>query len=779
MKPVAPSFTAGTRPGQSGKDDERVWLDQLDLVLSLAPFTILTGSSVALIVSIFFWDWANVVYLAGLQAIDIGLLLLTSSGWLVWRRARKQSRPIPVRAVRARLICLAAMAGVILASIPVALFAGADADGRLLIACTCAGLIAIGISIGFVPAAGLAYSVPIMIGSFIALAMTGESFYIFVALLLAIYSAFIIATIVKVGRLVGLRTRVQIDLDRQREVSDLLLNDFEKNASDWLWETDAAGRIQHPSNRFVDVAQKSRCYLDKLPLTVLLARTDEESSPQMDRLFAALAARRPFHRLRVPVRIAAEKRWWCLTGKPIYNDDGVFAGFRGVGSDVTLEHEYIARLDYLANHDVLTNLLNRRGFETTILSDATVNGETKPGADYAVMCLDLDRFKQVNDTFGHGVGDELLQEIGTRLLALSGPDVVVSRFSGDEFAIFHRAADLQKHIDLAKRVVAILEEPFHLDCLDIEVGTSIGIALSSDGGTFGEVLRKADAALYRMKETGGAGYILYDPSMDERKAERAALMGDLRGGLEREEFRLDYQPFVSAASGAIVGFEALMRWTHPVHGNVPPSEFIALAEETGTIVALGEWGLRTACRFAATWPDRSLSIAVNVSTVQIRHSNLVEVVKQALAESGLEVSRLELEITETAFLAATCESREVLDKLVELGVRLVLDDFGTGYSSLSYLRQFPLDKLKIDRSFTADLPGSQTDVSIVRTIVELGRHLGMTTIAEGVESPAQGDCLRRIGCEEFQGYLFGRPASAAQTLDLLEKASRQGSSAIV
>ena len=751
-----------------GRISEKVWLDQLDLAISLAPFTILTGSTVSIIVSFHFWEPGQYGYLIGLQVVDLCLFLLALAGCVRWRRSRRSYRPIAAQKVRSRLIAMAAVAGLVLASVPIMLFYGSGADGRLLISCTCAGLIATGICIGFVPAAGLVYSGAIMMGSFVALARTGESFYTTIAVLLLVYSSFIVATILKIGSLVAQRTRVQLDLDRQREVSDLLLNDFEQNASDWLWETDVDGRIQSPSDRFLDVAKLPRDKLLNCPLIALLAVPEKSSSPAYDQVIRAMAGHRSFKRLRLPMQIGSERRWWAFSGKPVFDHDGNFAGFRGVCSDVTLEHEYIARLDYLANHDVLTNLPNRRGFEVIVAAD-----DRAASSGYAVLCLDLDRFKQVNDTFGHAVGDELLREVGNRLLSMANPQVVVSRFSGDEFSILHRTSDLDENLDLASRVIATLKEPFSFESLYLDVGVSVGVAIAQESENFSEVLRKADAALYRMKETGGGGLLVYDPAMDERKAERATLMGELRGGLDRGEFRLDYQPIVSAVTGALCGFEALMRWTHPVHGSVPPSEFIALAEETGTIMALGEWGLRTACQFAATWPDRSLSIAVNVSTVQIRHSDLVDVVKRALEDSGLEVSRLELEITETAFLATTNESRTVLEELGELGVRLALDDFGTGYSSLSYLRQFPVDKLKIDRSFIIDLPTSDMDVSIVRTIVELGRHLGMTTIAEGVETIAQRDCLRRIGCQEFQGYLFGKPASETQTIRMIEDTSPQ------
>ncbi|MBO0661952.1 EAL domain-containing protein [Jiella sp. MQZ9-1] len=752
---------------------EKVWLDQLDLSLRLAPFTILTGVSVSIVVCFFFWERQTMTYLVGQELAVAGLGAFGLAGCVAWRKDRLLARGVCVGTIRRRLIIIAALGGITLASIPLMLFEAAGAEGRLLIASTCAGLIATGICIGFVPAAGLVYSGGIIVGSFVALARTGEDFYLIVAVLLTIYTCFIVITIVQISRLVSLRAIVQIDLDRQRELSGLLLNDFEQNASDWLWETDAAGLIRTPSNRFAEVTELARAELQGLPFIKLFTPVDSEPVDSEQRLRLALAEHRPFRRLRMPVIVDTDRRWWSLTGKPIHDADGVFLGFRGVGSDVTLEHEYIARLNYLANHDVLTRLANRRHFEEIVSEAETRLAAGQPGADYAVLCLDLDRFKQVNDTFGHSVGDELLRQIGKRLTAFSGPDRTIARFAGDEFALLHADSTLTANADLAERIVASLRQPYMIEDLYLNIDVSIGIAIARMPTSALEILRQADAALYRMKSAGGGSYRVYDPSMDEHKEERATLMGELRGALERGEFTLSYQPIVLSKTGKLHGFEALMRWRHPVHGPVPPNEFIALAEETGTIIALGEWGLFTACCFAASWPDRSLSVAVNISTVQIRHTDLVDLVSRALAVSKLEASRLELEITETAFLAANKETSATLQQLRELGVRLALDDFGTGYSSLSYLRELPIDKIKIDRSFIIDLPHKTSDVSIVKTIVELGRTLKMTTIAEGVETRAQLDCLRQIGCPELQGYLFGPPADEHSTLALIKQSDQR------
>ena len=751
---------------------ESVWLDQVDLSLRLAPFTIMTGMAVSTIVCFYFWQASTMFYVVGLQGVNVILAVVASHACASWRRGHLNAGASSVRAIRQRIVVMAGLAGFALASIPVVLFADADADGRLLIAATCAGLIATGICIGFVPAAGIAYSGAIILGSFAALFMTGQPFYLVIAILLAIYSCFIFATILQVAKLVSLRAVGQVELDRERELSGLLLNDFEQNSSDWLWEIDAEGLIQSPSLRFAEVAQMDRDNLSTWHLHELVTPPKGHSDDPSGEIMSAIRDQRSFKRVSVPIEVGSDLRWWSISGKPIYDREQRFVGFRGIGSDVTLQNEYIAKLDHLANHDALTGLPNRRRFEEIVaVAQLMFSDPAQTATGYTVLCLDLDRFKQVNDSFGHAVGDDLLRKIGERLRSLAGPDLVVSRFAGDEFAILHMTSDKAANSALAERIIASLQQPFVFNDLYLDVGVSIGIAIARDEKDSHEIMRKADAALYRMKDEGGGGLRFYEKAMDEHKEERASLMGELRGALDRGEFTLNYQPLVSSVAGKLSGFEALMRWTHPVHGQVPPSEFIALAEETGTILALGEWGLRTACRFAASWKDRSLSIAVNVSTVQIRHSDLVEIVKLALSDYGLEASRLELEITETAFLATTNEATEVLESLRKLGVRLALDDFGTGYSSLSYLRKLPVDKIKIDRSFIMDMPGVASDVSIVKTIIELGKTLGMTTIAEGVETLEQRDCLRQIGCLEMQGYLFGRPAPEKETLQMIARKS--------
>ena len=741
---------------------ERIRVNQLDVALRLAPFMVITSVSVVLVVAYLFWVPGNRVYLTILLSSVMGLALPSLERCWRWRT---RARPTRVgRGLIGALVAMSVAAGLLLASIPLLLFVGADPQGRLLIASTCAGLIATAMCVGVIPAAGIGFSAPIIAGSFAALAMTGEGFYVFVAVLLAIYAAFIVMTITHLSRLVTLRASSQVELERQREMTGLLLNEFEESASDWMWETDAHMRIQHPSARLSGVSGRSPAYLAGLSLDRLLRCHDDAVPQGADLLWQAVRSQAPFRNLLLPLDVPDGKRWWSLTGRPTFDSDGAFAGYRGVGSDATKEKIAAEQLAHAASHDPLTDLPNRTRFDEEV---GRACRERASSGAFALLCLDLDRFKQVNDTFGHAVGDELLQQVARRLRRFETPRLSSARLAGDEFAVLARFADRRTVEILAGRMVQALSEPYALSEIQVTIGVSIGIALCEEGDAK-EITARADVALYRMKQDGRNGFRFYEPVMDEQIAERRALTGDLRGAMERGEFALHYQPLVGARDGRLEGFEALLRWSHPVRGKVPPDEFIPLAEEIGMILPLGEWALMEACRFAAGWRD-PLSIAVNLLTVQIRHSDLLKVVRETLAATGLDPTRLELEITESAFLEATPETCRMLQSLKDLGIRLSLDDFGTGYSSLSYLRQLPFSKVKIDRSFVRDLPEAVADKAIIRTIVELGVSLGMTLTAEGVETHAQRECLAEQGCHQFQGYLFSRPLPMEDAAILLGK----------
>jgi diguanylate cyclase (GGDEF)-like protein len=391
------------------------------------------------------------------------------------------------------------------------------------------------------------------------------------------------------------------------------------------------------------------------------------------------------------------------------------------------------------------------------------------GDRIAVMFLGLDRFKSVNDSLGHSVGDALLCAVTERLQRVVSASDTVARLGGDEFAIVQRHATPESASELAGKVIAELVEPFEVQGHQLIIGTSIGIAMApADGKVPDQLLRNADMALYRAKSDGRGAYHFFQAEMDAQMQERRTLELDLRKALQADQFDLHYQPLIDLGRGEVCGFETLLRWNHPDRGLVPPDEFIPVAEEIGLIVPLGDWVLKQACRDAVNWPAK-LTIAVNLSAVQFRNPMLALSVVSALGQSGLAASRLELEITESVLLQADRAVLDALHQFRDLGVRICMDDFGTGYSSLSYLRSFPFDKIKIDRSFIRELGKDNDCMAIIRAVMRLGSSLGMITTAEGVETEEQLDLLRAEGCMQVQGFLFSKAVPAAEIPILLRR----------
>ena len=440
-------------------------------------------------------------------------------------------------------------------------------------------------------------------------------------------------------------------------------------------------------------------------------------------------------------------------------------GWVEIYRDVTAQRQADEKINYLARHDALTGLSNRFVFNESLTTECA---RVRRGAKLAVLYLDLDHFKSVNDSLGHPVGDELLRQVASRLRSLVRESDSVARLGGDEFAIAQISGDQPVAASkLAKRVIEALTTPFDIDGHQISVGTSVGIAVApTDGDHADQLMRNADMALYRAKADGRRVYRFFEAAMDEAMQARRSLEQDLRKALVCEEFELYYQPLIDSDSRRIKSFEALIRWNHPVRGRVAPDNFIPLCEELGLILDIGDWVLRQACLFATTLPD-DVGVAVNISPVQFRSAGLVASVKGALRGASLRACRLEIEITETVLLQDTDATIRILHELKDLGVQIAMDDFGTGYSSLNYLRKFPFDKLKIDRAFVTDLAKSSDATLIVKAVTDLAKSLGMRTTAEGVETPEQLELLAGMNCTELQGYLFSKPLPADSIAALL------------
>jgi diguanylate cyclase (GGDEF)-like protein/PAS domain S-box-containing protein len=440
--------------------------------------------------------------------------------------------------------------------------------------------------------------------------------------------------------------------------------------------------------------------------------------------------------------------------------------------DITERRKAEARIAYMAHHDGMTSLPNRELFQERLKQ------ALKTDKPVAVLCIDLDLFKNVNDSLGHPIGDRLLKLVAERLRAQVRGNNLAARLGGDEFAVI-LSSDVSPNeaSDFAARLIKLLSAAYEIDGNEVVIGASIGIALSpGDGDTSEELMRNADLALYRAKQDGGGLHRFFEREMDRQAQLRRDMELDLRRAFGNGEFELHYQPLVDIATDRISGFEALLRWRHPEKGMISPADFIPVAEDIGLIVSIGEWVLREACNEAVKWPA-GVKIAVNLSPVQFRSRNLVQVVVSALANSGLSPQRLELEITESLFLAESGANLAILHQLRELGVSISMDDFGTGYSSLSYLRSFPFDKIKIDRSFVKDLAQCSDCVAIVRAISGLGRSLNITTTAEGVETMDQLDWLRAEGCNQVQGFLFSPAKPANEVEQLLCKFGTRASKA--
>jgi diguanylate cyclase (GGDEF)-like protein len=437
-------------------------------------------------------------------------------------------------------------------------------------------------------------------------------------------------------------------------------------------------------------------------------------------------------------------------------------GSVAIHQDITAQRRAEVRIRHLAHCDGLTDLANRVLFLNEL--EAAMERCRRHGDRFAVHLLDLDRFKEVNDSLGHVVGDALLKEVARRLRTAVSDTDVVARLGGDEFAVLQQLGKDEKAdaIALADKILSVIVRPVDIECHQLTIETSIGIALAPDHGLVAEeLLKKADLALYRAKSDGRNGHCLFEPQMERDAYSRHELVADLRNSIARGEFELHYQPFVGIMDKKMVGMEALVRWRHPQRDLVPPNDFIALAEDTGLIKPLGEWILRTACAEAAHWPS-DIRVAVNLSAVQFRKCNLSQIIADALRESGLCAERLELEVTESVFLEHNEENLAMLHELKDLGISIVLDDFGTGYSSLSYLQSFPFNKIKIDRTFVADLGRRGDCAAIVSAVTGLAKSLDIATTAEGVETVEQLMLLRAAGCDEAQGYLFGRPCPSSE-----------------
>jgi diguanylate cyclase (GGDEF)-like protein/PAS domain S-box-containing protein len=556
-------------------------------------------------------------------------------------------------------------------------------------------------------------------------------------------------------------------VNEKSEVVSLLLREFEENEADWLWQVDTNRLVRSASPRFAYALGRNISEIEGTSFIKLIAGSAWESGQfpaSLHDLAERLKRRESFSNLLVQVEVGSGRRWWELSGTPMRDEKGDFAGFRGVGSDVTEQRESSEKIAYLARYDTLTGLPNRLMVTESLMEALRYSAQWRTRC--AFLMIDLDRFKAVNDSLGHQIGDLLLAQVSQRLELLATENEMCGRLGGDEFAVVIRDASDRGAVDrFANSVIDALSQPYEVEGHNLYIGASVGSALGPrDGETVEMLMRNADLALYRAKDEGGGEHCKFEPTLHAEAEERRQLESALRFATAKDELLLNFQPVVDAV-------EALVRWQSEEHGFVRPDKFIPLAEDTRLIVPIGEWVLREACRQAVTWPA-PIKVAVNVSGEQLLEPGFSNSVVRALSDSGLPANRLEVEVTESIFVRDAQVARQSLEEIMALGCTIALDDFGTGYSSLGYLRAIRFSTIKVDRSFVQGAAQrSPESLAIINAVVAMAKALEMTTTAEGVEDAQQAAMIRDLGCNKIQGYYFGRPMPAAEAAQIAQRSS--------
>ena len=565
------------------------------------------------------------------------------------------------------------------------------------------------------------------------------------------------------GRISGVVT-VSLDITQQKEAQKLntLLATAIEHAGDAIEITDAESRFEYVNSAFERISGYSRVdALGQTPFSLLMSNPNDE--PHYRAVQNAIASGQVWHGMLTGRRKDGTLYEQEATISPVRNAEGEITHYVAVKRDITERLQSQARIWHLAHHDALTDLPNRVLFQDRL--QQAVAQARRTGLLVAILFVDLDNFKDVNDALGHEFGDLLLKEVTLRLRECTRDTDTVARLGGDEFALIHAGLERSEWAaKLAEKVLERLSEPFSLEGQEVHISASIGITICPlDHDEPHQIVKNADMAMYRAKNTGRANYQFYKQEMNFAFQARKALERDLRKALANGELDVFYQPQIDARRSLIIGAEALLRWPHPDRGMISPAEFVPIAEECGLIVALGEWMLKTACMQNKIWQDLGLPpvrVAVNLSAPQFLYRDLVASVVHALETSGLDHAYLELEITEGILMRETELTISTLRRLAELGIQIAVDDFGTGYSSMAYLKRFPVNKIKIDRAFVTDVTSDRGDAAIVGAVIGLAHGLGLAVAAEGVETYQQAAHLRARGCDELQGYYFGRPMTA-------------------
>jgi diguanylate cyclase (GGDEF)-like protein/PAS domain S-box-containing protein len=729
----------------SDRDSAQIRAAHLNSVIRLTPYTMAANIGNGALV---LWAFRDDVSL-GMCAWLALLYLLCGTALLGWWRGRHRVRTMASPAAIRHANIHANLLALVWAALPILWFAHATSQQQLLVTALVTGMLAAGAFVlSPLPVAAVVFVVIFASSGIIACWQTGDRIFVAVGVLQTVYALIVILGALAASRKATALLQSQAEAKRQERMMAVLLHDFEQNAAEALWETGLDGCVAHHSPRLATLLGIADADLRTRPFLELLARIGAD----VHRLRATMETERPFKELRLSAAAAHGPRHWSINGKRLVDEDGRTAGWRGVIADVTEQVMAQERLQHLAHTDSLTGLANR----------FTLHGALRAALQQhrlvALMALDLDHFKLVNDTLGHAAGDKLLQTVAARLLACRRPTDLVARLGGDEFAllVLKETGDMAAEPDvdaLSRRLIEVLEEPVEIDGRSLRASASIGVARPSAADVSADdLLVHADIALYAAKKAGRGRWEAYSSDLGDRNRRSVAVEQELRQAVQRGELQLHWQPKVDIESSRVVGAEVLLRWRHPQLGSVAPIEFIPIAEKSGVIRAIGMWVLREACQVAAAQLP-GLTISVNVSPAQLRDDEFIACVRDALHASALDPFRLELEITESVFIDDVDGALQRLHALRALGVRVALDDFGTGYSSLAYLRRFPFDTLKIDRAFVNELMNSLDTRAIVQMISQLALTLNMRTVAEGVETAAQLSVVSSVGCDEIQGWL--------------------------
>ena len=685
------------------------------------------------------------------------IVLISGAAFFAHLRSRKDfGKPTRSEAAIDKFARAASVNGLIWAIAPIIVMNIEDSHGQMVMGIVLSGVMFSGaFLLSRIPEAAFSFMVPVAIGTVISMQFQQDPNFHYVSILALVYLGLLMLSVRWSHRQYVEQYLSELAVKEQSQLIGLLLRDFEESTSDWLWQTDKEGVLQELPWAMAGEKNQFDIMSQGLQLSELFEKSEARTI-----LTTSLSRRQDFRDVVVQICVNDQDQWWSVTGKPIYEED-TFVGFRGVASDITQSKEIEDRIAYMAHYDGLTGLPNRMTMHEHL--EKRLRMPPKKGVARAVLWLDLDNFKWVNDTLGHQAGDELLQKVSLRLNDLCNEDDIVARIGGDEFAVIveRPETDLNAFLD---KTVETLSRQYEVWGSMVNCSASVGVRLFDAFSTDANLLLKhADLALYQAKKVGKATWCTFTTDLDERARARLQIEADLNSALENDEMRVFFQPLVDATSHEMVGCETLIRWQHPTRGLVFPGEFIEHAEDSGLITRMGDWIIRAALSEARKLPE-NVKISVNISPLQIHSANLVSTIVNALAVNEIDPSRLELEITESVLMSDTEFTLKRLHQLKDLGVRIALDDFGTGFSSLSYLRSFPFDKIKIDKSFVSDIETADDSRAITIATVSLAKSLGMRCTAEGVETRYQADFLRDNGVDELQGFFISR----AQPLDKLK-----------